>query len=151
MLYSKPAKQRISAYKCGFSDTLKLTGFRPDLRCIEQEGIVASFIQDLFPSGRVTVQYSFIGSWLWRVPEALHRNHAMDLAAESLAVAYYAKKANSAQALIRSRKLYGFALRMLSIALQDQCSRFSSETLCATLLLVHYEVRKGAYLYGDDS
>jgi hypothetical protein len=119
---------------------LTLNGFRVSLRQFEQQGIVASFIQDLFPLGRSTVQLSFIGSWLWHVPEALRKSRALDLAAESLALAYFAKEAGSTETLIRSHLLYTDALRSLSESLQDHRSRLASETLCATLLLVHYEV-----------
>ncbi|OCK75439.1 hypothetical protein K432DRAFT_308489 [Lepidopterella palustris CBS 459.81] len=114
-------------------------GIRMSSRYLEQEGIVASFIQDIFPLGRSTVQLSFIGSWLWHVPEVLQKNHAMDFAAEALALVYFAKKANSMDTLVRSHWAYANALRDLSRALQDHSSRFASETLCATLLLVHYE------------
>jgi hypothetical protein len=117
-------------------------GIRLRLRDIERKGIVASFIQNLFPLGQSTLQLSFIGSWLWHVPEVLQKNQAMDLAAESLALVYFAKTTNSVETLMHSRWMYANALRALSGALQDRNSRFASETLCATLLLVHYEVRK---------
>jgi hypothetical protein len=119
--------------------TLKL-GFRMSTRNIEQQGIVTSFIQDLFPIGQSTMQLSFIGSWLWHVPQVLQKSNAMDLAAEALALVYYARKTNSKETLVRSSWVYTNALRALSRALQAHCSRFASETLCATLLLVHYEV-----------
>jgi hypothetical protein len=126
----------------GSLEIAKLNGLRPSLRSLEREGVVASFIQDLFPLGRSTVQHSFIGSWLWHVPEVLHKNNAMDLAAECVALAYFAKQAGSTEALIRSHNTYGNALRNLSNALRDRKLYASSETLCATLLLVHFEVIK---------
>ncbi|KAH8698004.1 hypothetical protein BGW36DRAFT_270695, partial [Talaromyces proteolyticus] len=107
-----------------------------------QKGIVASFVQDLFPLGQLTAQHSFIGSWLWHVPEVLHENYAMDIAVESLALAYFAKKAGSTEMLIRSHNAYANALVSLSGALQDHRLRLTSETLCATLLLVHFEARE---------
>jgi hypothetical protein len=122
------------------SHTVPKPSMRINSQSIEQKGIVASFIQDLFPIGQSTVQLSFIGSCLWHVPEALQRNHAMDLAAESLALVYFAKTAKSMETLMRSHWVYANALRALSIALQDSKSRFAFETLCATLLLIHYEV-----------
>lgn len=111
------------------------------LRHLEQQGIVASFVQDIFPLGRSTVQRSFIGSWLWHVPQALQKSRAMDQAAEALALAYFAKKADSKEVLIRSQWIYSSALIRLSKALLCPRSQFASETLCATLLFVHYEVR----------
>jgi len=138
--YSEAGRKQPSRYQGGSSDTLSLTGSRPPIRYVERQGIVGSFIQDIFPLGRLTVQHSFIGSWFWRIPEALHTNPAMDLAAEAVAFAYLAKKSGSTETLIRSRKLYGGALKMVSIALHGERSRFASETLCAILLLVHFEV-----------
>jgi hypothetical protein len=124
----------------GEANTVPKPCIRINSRSMEQKGIVASFIQDIFPIGQSVLQLSFIGSWLWHVPEALHKNHAMDLAAESLALAYFAKTTKSMETLMRSRWVYAKALRSLSAALQDSKSRFASEILCATLLFVHYEV-----------
>jgi hypothetical protein len=115
---------------------------RLSLRQFEQQGIVASFVQDIFPLGQSTVQLSFIGSWLWHVPQALQKSRTMDEAAEALALAYFAKKTESKEALMRSQCKYSSALTGLSKALQCPRSRFASETLCATLLFVHYEVRE---------
>lgn len=66
----------------------------------------------------------------------------MDLAAESLALAYFAKKTGSKKLLVRASETYAHALSDLSSALQDRRQRLASQTLCATLLLVHFEVRK---------
>lgn len=68
----------------------------------------------------------------------------MDLAAESLALAYFAKKDGSTETLIRSYNIYTIALSNLTTAIQDHRSRLASETLSATLLLVHFEVRETA-------
>jgi len=48
----------------GSLNVLMMNGLRLDLRSHEQEGIVGSFVQDLFPLGQLTIQHSFIGSWL---------------------------------------------------------------------------------------
>jgi hypothetical protein len=70
-------RSRISPanFHTGSLDVLKLNGFRLGLRSLEQEGIVASFVQDLFPLGRLTLQHSFIGSWLWHVVAFCHTNN----------------------------------------------------------------------------
>jgi hypothetical protein len=102
--------------------------------------IVASFVQDLFPSGPGPIQLSFIGGWLWLVPSVLHQQPTLDLAAESLASVYFAKKSGSNLTLVRSYQAYSSALGKLSKALQHPTRGLSSETLCAILLLVHYEV-----------
>ena len=44
--------------------------------------------------------------------------------------------------MIRSRSAYTGALNALSKVLQDPKKRLASETLSATVLLVHYEVRQ---------
>ncbi|ORY00298.1 hypothetical protein BCR34DRAFT_114221 [Clohesyomyces aquaticus] len=135
----KTSRDVPSGSNVGSLNMLSLTGFRSEFRSLEREGIVATFVQDLFPIGRLTVQHSFIGSWLWHIPQILHKNRPIDLAAESLALAYFAKKASSNEMLIRSRNTYANALRSLSNAVLDHRSRFTSETLCAALLLVHFE------------
>jgi hypothetical protein len=62
-------QDNLSSSNVGSFNVLNLNGPRLNLRSFEQEGIVASFVQDLFPLGRLTVQHSFIGSWLWHVPQ----------------------------------------------------------------------------------
>ena len=107
---------------------------------MERTQVVASFIEELFPLGRESVQASFIGNWLHHIPHALHRNAAVDQAAETLALAYFAKTSSCNSTLMRSYRTYELSLRSLSKSLQCPDSRLSSETLCATLLLLHYEV-----------
>ena len=107
---------------------------------MERTQVVASFIEELFPLGHESVQVSFIGNWLHHIPQALHRNAAVDQAAETLALAYFAKTSSCNSTLMRSYRTYEIALRSLSKSLQHPDSRLSSETLCATLLLLHYEV-----------
>ncbi|PVH93735.1 hypothetical protein DM02DRAFT_695211 [Periconia macrospinosa] len=101
--------------------------------------IITTFIQDLFPIDQGRQQHSFIGGWLWLVPSVLQQKDTLDLAAESIALGYFGKKSNSKQMLMQSYSVYSRALRCLSRALQHKDQKFASETLCAALLLVHYE------------
>lgn len=136
----RSTQNNLYAHKRNSVNALISNGFRMSLRSLEQEGIVTSFVQDLFPLGGLTVQHSFIGSWLWNVPAFLNRSLAMDVAAEAVALAYFARKIGSTEMLMQSRSVYANALKHLSIALKDSSLRLASGTLCATLLLIHYEV-----------
>jgi hypothetical protein len=107
---------------------------------VQRLQLVSRFVEDLFPLGRNTVQHSFIGSWLWTIPQRAKWSRSMELAAECLALAYFAKMSCALKPNVRSRETYSLALDSLSKDLKCPASRVSSETLCATLLLVHYEV-----------
>jgi hypothetical protein len=107
---------------------------------VQRLQLVSRFVEDLFPLGRNTVQHSFIGTWLWNIPQRAQWSDAMELAAECLALAYFAKVSRSKMPTMRSREVYALALDGLSKDLESPVSRLSSETLCATLLLIHYEV-----------
>ena len=120
--------------------TLSPSCVHPDNSAMERDQVVASFVQDLFPLSTGPLRQSYIGGWLWLVPTVLRQQLSLDLAAESLALVYFAKKTGSSDALMRSYTAYSSALANVSRALQHPERRLSSETLCATLLLVHYEV-----------
>lgn len=112
---------------------------------IERNQIVTSFICDLFPLAVGPIQQSYIGGWLWMIPTVMNQQSTLDLAAEALACIYFAKKARncaqkSHEVLMRGHAAYLRALGDLSRALRHQRYRLSLETLCATLLLVQYEV-----------
>jgi hypothetical protein len=109
-------------------------------RTLEQQQIVSNFVTDLFPLHLTNVQLSFLGSWLWCVPQHLGMNDAMDLAAESLALAYFAKISGQKSYLLDSLQTYLMSLKALSNAIRDPALKMSSETLCAAMLLVQYEV-----------
>lgn len=112
----------------------------PSHSTIQRAQLVANFVEDLYPLGPGPIQHSFLGGWLWLVPSAMHEHCTLDLAAESLASVYFAKKSQSTAVLVRGYEAYSRALPQLSRALQNPKHRSSLETLCATLLLVHYEV-----------
>lgn len=80
----------------------------------------------------------------------MRQNQTLDFAAEALASIYFAKKPGPAErmgaALVHSSESYGRAIRRLSGALQNPEHCFSSEVLCASLLLVHYEVSVSSVL-----
>ena len=112
---------------------------------IQRLQIVANFVHDLFPQQTCHVKKSYVGGWLWQVPTILRQNTTLDFAAEALASIYFAKRTGSPEktdaAMMRSSEIYLRAIELLSKALRNPKSCFSSEILCACLLLVHYEVR----------
>jgi hypothetical protein len=113
---------------------------RPISSSLEHEQLLSSFVSILFPLGDITVQSSFLGSWLWHVPPRFGRNVALDYAAMSLAYAYFGGISQS-QVLLRAADLfYSRSLRSLTKAIADRNKRLSPEVLCATLLLGYYEV-----------
>jgi hypothetical protein len=113
---------------------------RPFPSNLEHAQLLSSFVSIIFPLGDVSVQSSFLGSWLWHVPPRFGRNIALDHAAMSLAYAYFGGTSQS-QSLRRTADLfYSSALRSLAKAISDCNKRLSPEVLCATLLLGYYEV-----------
>ncbi|KAJ6108201.1 hypothetical protein N7523_009524 [Penicillium sp. IBT 18751x] len=113
---------------------------RPIPSSLEHEQLLSSFVSIVFPLGDISVQSSFLGSWLWHVPPRFGRNVALDHAAMSLAYAYFGGTSQS-QFLLRTADLfYSRALRSLTKAIADHNKRLSPEVLCATLLLGYYEV-----------
>lgn len=130
---SKPDRKPLQA------PSFNLPNYCLDLRGLSRQAIVGSFIEELFPLGRLTVQHSFIGSWLWHIPQVLHITLALDIAAESVALAYFAKREHSKGIIERSRWAYSEALKLLFQSLHNSRLRLAPETLCATMLLLHYE------------
>lgn len=116
----------------------------PSYLNIQRLQIVANFVHDLFPQQTCHVKSSYVGGWLWRVPTIMRQDTTLDLAAEALASVYFAKRTGSSDdidaVMMRSSELYLRAIELLSRALRNPKSCFSSEILCACLLLVHYEV-----------
>jgi hypothetical protein len=123
---------------------LDLNSTRPSSASSQRLQIVSNFVHDLFPSGPGHLQQSHIGGWLWLVPTIVQQHSTLGLAAEALALMYFAKKSTAAgrsdEALVRSSEAYLQAIRDLSRALQNPHKCLSLETLCSSLLLVHYEV-----------
>jgi hypothetical protein len=107
---------------------------------LERDHLLSSFVADMFPLGAASVQSSFLGCWLWHVPQRLGRSAALDHAAVSLALAYFAQVAGDRRVFRNAQLSYTLALRSLAAAIADASRRFSAEVLCATLLLAHYEV-----------
>jgi hypothetical protein len=107
---------------------------------LEQVQLVSRFVANVYPVKSIVPDLSFLGSWLWTVPNYLGQSKALDSAALCLSLAYYERVSGCGKHLERSRKAYGQALRILSKSISDPGTGLSSETLCATLLLFFYEV-----------
>nr|RBQ86902.1 hypothetical protein FVER53263_20937 [Fusarium verticillioides] len=93
----------------------------------------------MFPLGSSTAQISFLGSWLWHLPPRLGSSAALDHAALSLAWAYFAKLYGDPIALRNAEISYLRAVKSLAAALDDDKEQLSSNVLCATVLLGHFE------------
>ncbi|KAK8023326.1 hypothetical protein PG991_006565 [Apiospora marii] len=93
----------------------------------------------MFPLGAASAQRSFLGSWLWHIPARLDGSLALDYAALSVALAYFARMSGVAQVLRQAQAAYTLALRYLAAAIADSAARAGSDVLCATMLLGHYE------------
>lgn len=106
----------------------------------DRDQILASFISAMFPLGAASAQKSFIGSWLWHVPPRIGRFAALDHAALSLALAYFARISTDQLLLRGAQYSYGLALRALATTIADGAKVYDAATLCATLLLQFYEV-----------
>lgn len=113
---------------------------RLDSLQLEAYQIISSFVSAMFPLGLASVQSSFLGSWLWHVPSRLGCDQALDYAALSLACAYFARISQGHIASLHSQMSYNLALKSLAKAIADKRRSLSSEVLCASLLLDHYEV-----------
>ncbi|RBQ75449.1 hypothetical protein FVER14953_05368 [Fusarium verticillioides] len=94
----------------------------------------------MFPLGSSTAQISFLGSWLWHLPPRLGSSAALGHAALSLAWAYFAKLYGDPIALRNAEISYLRAVKSLAAALDDVKEQLSSNVLCATVLLGHFEV-----------
>ncbi|KAF4951194.1 hypothetical protein FGADI_7685 [Fusarium gaditjirri] len=105
----------------------------------ERDQILSSFVSAMFPLGPSTVQISFLGSWLWHLPPRLGSSAALDHAALSVAWAYFAKLYGDPTALRNAEISYSCAVRCLASALDDAKQQLSSNVLCATVLLGHFE------------
>lgn len=114
---------------------------------LERQQLVFSFVSAMFPLGVSSVQRSFLGSWLWHIPAHLNGGLALDYAALSVALAYFARTSNAAQVLQQAQSAYTFALKYLAVAIADSVTRAGSDILCATMLLGHYEVRHHIVFY----
>lgn len=101
---------------------------------------MACFVTAMFPLGMQSVQASLLGSWLWHVPPRLGQCLALDLAARSVALAYFAGQGGDDLALGNAKVAYAAALPCLAAALCDPRRKLDAEVLCATMLLGHYEV-----------
>ncbi|RYP19934.1 hypothetical protein DL765_003082 [Monosporascus sp. GIB2] len=106
---------------------------------LDRDQILSAFVSAMFPLGSSSVQTSFLGSWLWHVPSRLGSDAALDPAALSLALAYFARLSGDQQVLRNAELSYTIALRSLLTAIADPSRRLGSEVLCAVLLLGHYE------------
>ncbi|RBR11693.1 hypothetical protein FVER53590_12998 [Fusarium verticillioides] len=105
----------------------------------ERDQILSSFVSAMFPLGSSTAQISFLGSWLWHLPPRLGSSAALDHAALSLAWAYFAKLYGDPIALRNAEISYLRAVKSLAAALDDVKEQLSSNVLCATVLLGHFE------------
>lgn len=106
----------------------------------ERDQILSSFVSAMFPLGSSTVQISFLGSWLWHLPPRLGSSAVLDHAALSVAWAYFAKLYGDPIAQRNAEVSYTCAVRSLASALGDAKEQLSSNVLCATILLGHFEV-----------
>ncbi|KAH7468164.1 hypothetical protein FOMA001_g15799 [Fusarium oxysporum f. sp. matthiolae] len=105
----------------------------------ERDQILSSFVSAMFPLGSSTVQISFLGSWLWHLPPRLGSSAVLDHAALSVAWAYFAKLFGDPVAQRNAEVSYTCAVRSLASALGDAKEQLSSNVLCATILLGHFE------------
>ncbi|KAK2123249.1 hypothetical protein NOF04DRAFT_1407037 [Fusarium oxysporum II5] len=105
----------------------------------ERDQVLSSFVSDMFPLGSSTAQISFLGSWLWHLPPRLGSSAVLDHAALSVAWAYFAKVYGDSLALRNAELSYLCAVRSLASALDDAKEQLSSNVLCATVLLGHFE------------
>ncbi|KAF5703948.1 C6 zinc finger domain-containing protein [Fusarium mundagurra] len=105
----------------------------------ERDQILSSFVSAMFPLGSSTAQISFLGSWLWHLPPRLGNSVVLDHAALSVAWAYFAKLYGDPVALRNAEFSYLCAVRSLALALDDAKEQLSSNVLCATVLLGHFE------------
>ncbi|KAF9769286.1 hypothetical protein IL306_013295 [Fusarium sp. DS 682] len=93
----------------------------------------------MFPLGSATLQTSFLGSWLWHLPPRLGSSAVLDHAALSVAWAYFARLYGNTEALRNAEMSYMCAVKGLALALGDAKQQLSSNVLCATVLLGHFE------------
>jgi len=115
---------------------------QPSSSRLEHHQILSSFMSAMFPLGVTSVQKSFVGSWLWHIPPRLGCCIALDQAALSLALAYFACVGGDQIVLRNAEISYGSALKSLAIAITDKNKACDSTILCATLLLQFYEVNR---------
>ncbi|RGP77023.1 hypothetical protein FLONG3_4852 [Fusarium longipes] len=112
---------------------------RPGTMKAQRDQIVYSFVSALFPLGSSDVQTSFFGSWLWHLPPRLGNSTVLDHAALSVAWAYFARMFGDKTALQNAEISYAYAVKNLALAISDPNQQLTSNVLCATLLLGHYE------------
>ncbi len=108
---------------------------------LERHQILSSFISAMFPLGAASVQRTLVGSWLWHVPSRLDHVAVLDNAALSLSLGYFARVSGDQRVLCRAQMSYTRALKNLAADVADRSKGYSSEVLCAALLLGLYEVR----------
>ena len=122
-------------------DQLELQAFKqPSGMKAQRDQILSLFLSSMFPLGSADVQTSFLGSWLWHLPPRLGSSTVLDHAALSVAWAYFARVFGDVSALRNAEISYACALKSLALALGDPKQQLTSNVLCATLLLRHYEV-----------
>ncbi|KAF5568037.1 cutinase transcription factor 1 beta [Fusarium phyllophilum] len=124
-------------YLRGTSRNIRLA--HPSSFKAERDQILSSFVSAMFPLGSSTAQISFLGSWLWHLPPRLGSSAVLDHAALSVAWAYFAKLYGDPIALRSAEISYLCAVRSLASALDDVKEQLSSNVLCATVLLGHFE------------
>jgi hypothetical protein len=107
---------------------------------VTQRQLVSSFVSDFFPIVSSTTRLSYLGSWLWLLLDRCGQHFATDVASHALALAYFAKRSSDQSILIAACQHYSLALRALVLAISDPKLRLDSGTLCAAMLLVHFEV-----------
>ncbi|KAF5596705.1 cutinase transcription factor 1 beta [Fusarium pseudocircinatum] len=105
----------------------------------ERDQILSLFVSAMFPLGSSTAQISFLGSWLWHLPPRIGSSAVLDHAALSVAWPYFAKLYGDPIALRNAELSYLCAVRSLALALDDAKEQLSSNVLCATVLLGHFE------------
>ncbi|KAF4427920.1 hypothetical protein F53441_14070 [Fusarium austroafricanum] len=105
----------------------------------ERDQILFLFVSGMFPLGSTSPQNSFLGSWLWHLPPRLGSSTVLDYAALSVAWAYFSRMHGDPLALKNSELSYLSAVKSLALAIDNPKEQLSSNVLCATMLLGHYE------------
>lgn len=122
---------------------------QPNSSTLERQQILSSFVCAMFPLGAVSVQKSFLGSWLWHVPPRLNCCASLDHAALSVALAYFARVPGDQLVLHNADLSYTFSLKSLAIAIGDTTGGLDANVLCATLLLELFEASTIPSPYAD--
>jgi hypothetical protein len=81
-----------------------------------------------------------LGSFFPFIPQRLGHSRALDDAVQCICTAYSALLCSNGSVISQDRREYYKALRSLRLACQDKNEVFSSNVLCAAVLLSWYEV-----------